>query len=354
MLPAPIPVDDSERLASLRRMLLLATPDEEAFDRVTRMAKRVFDVPIVLVSLIDETRQWFKSCIGLPVRETGRDVSFCGHAIMSDEIFMIPDATRDERFADNPLVVGPPHVIFYAGRPLKNMEGYRVGTLCLIDQRPRLLSPDELACLNDLGHWVEQVFATRDLSEAQRFMLAELDEVKRYAMLDPMLNIWNRGTEFQLLKKEVDRAFRIRGEVALLMIDVDRFKEINDTYGHPVADQLLIEFVRRIRSLLRSYDELGRYGGDEFLIVMPGITAAEAIRKSDAILHGIQTAPYSVDKETIEMSASIGLATAAYSLATPSAEALLAAADQALLLAKRNGRGRVESICCAADGSKPA
>ncbi len=116
MIPAPIPDNEPERISSLRRMLLMATPDEEIFDRIVRMAKRVFNVPVALITLIDTNRQWFKSCIGLAERQTSRDVSFCGHAIMSDDLFIVPDATKDARFSDNPLVVGEPHVIFYAGR----------------------------------------------------------------------------------------------------------------------------------------------------------------------------------------------------------------------------------------------
>jgi len=164
MLLAPTPEDEQARLASLLRMNILSTSDEEIFDRISRMAKKVLNVPIVLVSLVDAERQWFKSCIGLPVKETPRDISFCGHAIMHDKLFIIPDATKDDRFSDNPLVTEEPHVIFYAGRPLRNPEGFRVGTLCIIDHQPRELSKEDQDYLNDLGAWVEQTFLTRDLA----------------------------------------------------------------------------------------------------------------------------------------------------------------------------------------------
>jgi diguanylate cyclase (GGDEF)-like protein len=342
MKPAPIPANEDLRIESLRKMLLLATPDEAAFDRVVRMARRVFQVPIALVSLVDSDRQWFKSCYGLPVRETPRDVSFCGHAILEDELFVIPDATQDERFADNPLVVGGPRVIFYAGRPLKNLEGYRVGTLCVIDHSPRSLSEDELDALDDLGHWVEQVFITRELSESQLTILRELDEVRRNAMLDPMLNIWHRGAATELIAKEMDRIFRDRGQLAIMMIDVDNFKEINDSYGHPVADQVLIQFVRRIQASLRSYDMLGRYGGDEFVVAMPNITTVDAATKAQTILNSVQLAPVQVGRQEIKVSASIGLAATNWGDFEANADSIVELADQALLRAKRNGRGRVE------------
>jgi GAF domain-containing protein len=137
VLPAPIPDDDDDRLAALRRLLILDTPPEERFDRIVSFAAREFDVPIVLVSLVDEQRQWFKAVVGLDACETARDISFCGHAITSDEVLVVPDALTDPRFADNPLVLGEPLIRFYAGAPLTLPGGARVGTLCLISPRPR-------------------------------------------------------------------------------------------------------------------------------------------------------------------------------------------------------------------------
>ncbi len=114
-----IPQDEQARIKALRSLNVLDTPSEERFDRLTRLAKRMFDVPIALVSLVDENRQWFKSCIGLDVSETPRDISFCGHAILGSEVFIIPDTKKDERFTDNPLVLNDPHIRFYAGCPLR-------------------------------------------------------------------------------------------------------------------------------------------------------------------------------------------------------------------------------------------
>ncbi|MYM27653.1 GAF domain-containing protein [Duganella sp. CY15W] len=150
MLAAPIPSYDSERLAALRAMLILDTPPEKRFDKVVQFAAQEFDVPIALISLIDANRQWFKARVGLDVCETGRDVSFCGHAILQPDIFVIPDARADARFADNPIVTGAPYVIFYAGAPLPMPSGYVIGTLCLIDHKPRTLDTTELAIFSSL------------------------------------------------------------------------------------------------------------------------------------------------------------------------------------------------------------
>lgn len=150
MLAAPIPDNDKERLAALRELLILDTPPEERLDKVVQFAAQEFDVPVALISLIDENRQWFKARVGLDMCENRRDISFCGHAILQSDIFVIPDSRADERFADNPLVTEPPHVIFYAGAPLLMPSGYVIGTLCLIDRQPRNLDKTELAILSSL------------------------------------------------------------------------------------------------------------------------------------------------------------------------------------------------------------
>jgi GAF domain-containing protein len=147
MLPAPIPDNDEERLAALRTLLILDTPPEQRFDRIVAFIAQEFDVPIALISLLDRDRQWFKSRIGMTVCETSREISFCGHTILGTDIFMVPDAPADARFADNPLVTGEPHVRFYAGAPLIVPSGHAVGALCLIDTRTRTLDATELSIL---------------------------------------------------------------------------------------------------------------------------------------------------------------------------------------------------------------
>ncbi|WP_157271340.1 GAF domain-containing protein [Azohydromonas aeria] len=163
MTPAPIPAHDPERVAALRALLILDTPAEERFDRVVKFAADEFDCPIALVSLVDENRQWFKARVGLDACETGRDISFCGHAIMDTEILVIEDAAADVRFANNPLVTGAPFIRFYAGAPLTVPSGQRVGTLCLIDTQPRRLDERDLAILASLRDLVaEELVASGD------------------------------------------------------------------------------------------------------------------------------------------------------------------------------------------------
>ena len=147
MIKPEFPKNEADRLHALRTLNILDTLEEERFDRVTRIAKRMFNVSIAVVSLIDEDRQWFKSKQGLDVFETPRDISFCGHTINQDELFIIPDASKDERFFDNPLVIDAPKIRFYAGYPLKLRPGIKIGTLCLIDPKPNASTKKISSCL---------------------------------------------------------------------------------------------------------------------------------------------------------------------------------------------------------------
>ena len=164
--PAPIPPDELQRLAALHELGLLDTPAEERFDRLTRVTAALFDVPIALVSLIDANRQWFKSCVGTDIKESSREVSFCAYAVAEGEMLVIPDALRDDRFADNPVVSGPPYVRFYAGAPIFMADGTCAGTLCVIDGRPRDFTDEDRDRLRDLAAIVQQELLSSSYARA--------------------------------------------------------------------------------------------------------------------------------------------------------------------------------------------
>ncbi|HKS12782.1 MAG TPA: diguanylate cyclase [Pseudomonas sp.] len=161
---APPPLNEAARLCFLASLNILDTPPEESFDRITRLTRTLLGVPIALVSLVDLNRQWFKSCQGLDVAETSRDIAFCAHALHVDEALVIPDAEADPRFADNPLVTGTPHIRFYAGVPLRFADGLTVGTLCALDTGPRALTDEQLHSLRDLARIVERELMQRSLA----------------------------------------------------------------------------------------------------------------------------------------------------------------------------------------------
>ncbi|WP_416769697.1 diguanylate cyclase [Pseudomonas sp. RHF3.3-3] len=253
MLAPKKPANETARVEKLRSLNILDTPPEERFDRLTRLAKRLFDVPIALVSLVDENRQWFKSCVGLTASETPRDISFCGHAILGDQVLMIPNAESDERFHDNPLVTGAPGIRFYAGCPLTVGEGNKLGTLCLIDTKPRTLNDEERSLLCDLAQMAEQ--------ELVAVQMATMDELTLLSN--------RRGFE-ALASQGLGVCKRMGKPASLLFFDLNDFKQINDVYGHAEGDLALKNFADVLRIVFRESDVVGRLGGDEFVVLLTG------------------------------------------------------------------------------------
>lgn len=249
------PNNEESRLTSLRSLDILDTAEEERFDRLTRLAKRMFNVPIALVSLVDENRQWFKSCVGLDVRETPRNISFCGHAILGDEIFIINDASKDDRFADNPLVVEGPYIRFYAGCPLRHHDGSKMGTLCVIDSKPRSFDHDDQMALKDLAGLVEREMAAIQM-----------------ATIDDLTLISNRRGFIVLAEKFLNICRRQEIPATLIFLDLNGFKPINDQFGHAEGDKVLVSFAEHIRETLRDSDIFARLGGDEFVMLLTNTT----------------------------------------------------------------------------------
>ncbi len=245
-------------MAKLRSLGILDTPNEWRFDRLTQLTQRIFKVPISVVSLVDENRQWFKSSVGLNVSETPRAESFCGHAILGPEILIIEDTLRDERFSDNPLVLGEPHIRFYAGCPLV-LDNRRLGTLCIIDQSPRSLDQDQIETLRDLASVVE-----RELSAT---LLATKDD---------LTGLSNRRGFLALAQQSLQLCNRQGIPVCLLYLDLDRFKAINDTRGHEEGDRALITFAETIQHVCRDSDVIARLGGDEFVVLLINSTKDQA------------------------------------------------------------------------------
>jgi diguanylate cyclase (GGDEF)-like protein len=315
---APKAADELSRLTQLRSLALLDTDPEERFDRVTRLAQRLFDVPIALVSLVDEDRQWFKSRQGLEISETPREVAFCAHAILGDEIMTVDDALADPRFADNPLVLGDPKIRFYAGAPISGPGGAKLGTLCIIDREPRGLTAADAGSLRDLAEMVEREIAAAHLASG-----------------DELTGLSNRRG-FELLgSKVLEICVRLSAPATMLYIDLDEMKRINDVFGHEAGDHALREFARHLDQAFRGSDVIARLGGDEFAVLLLGsVEATRAVQRLQAALAARTRSP----EAPFDLRASIGSAT--YDPTTSeSLQELAARADAAMYAEKQLRRG---------------
>jgi PAS domain S-box-containing protein len=250
MKPAPLPADEAARQRVLDELAIVDSPDEPAFDDLAHLAAIICGTPIALISLVDGNRQWFKSRVGLAARETPRDVSFCGHAIVSDDLFEVPDAAADPRFADNPLVLGAPHVRFYAAVPLAPDGRHNVGTLCVVDHVPRRLTPEQREALSALGRQAvrlmdmrnatrREVGLRRDLfaqSDLSRSMIEHAGEAIISADLAGIIRTFNPAAERLLGHAAADMIDRTTPEIFHDPVEVAaRALELSARYGEPVA-----------------------------------------------------------------------------------------------------------------------
>ncbi len=249
-----LPANEEARLLSLKKLQILDTQPEERFDRITRTAKLFFDVDICLVSLLDSDRQWFKSNQGLDgVSQTSRELSFCAHAILNNEVMVVNDAKEDSRFANNPFVSGGPMIRFYAGAPISCPNNFALGTLCIIDSKPRKFSATEMSVLKDFAGMVEDQI-----------------RLSSEATVDKLTSVLNRRGFEMISKQMLSVSKRLKTKTQLLFFDLDGLKRINDQFGHHAGDQMLRYFGTILEDSFRESDLIARIGGDEFVVLLNG------------------------------------------------------------------------------------
>lgn len=315
----PEPAKEDARLAALDRYDILDTPPEAAFDRITRMTKQIFGVPMATVTFIDGHRQWFKSKQGLSAAETCRKDAFCNLAIQLDEPLIVADTWTDERFSGNPFVEGTPHLRFYAGAQLRGPDGAAIGTLCAMDTQPRTFDAAQIALLDDLANTV--------MSELQLRLLA---------MRDSLTGALSRRAFREEAYRAVLLAVRHGYPLSCIVFDLDHFKAVNDENGHGVGDLVLKNCVGTCQSILRQSDSLGRIGGEEFALILPHANAAAAMRVAEKMRAAIAGLAIEGAGGPIRITASFGVAE--LDRAAPEVDDLMRRADSALYAAKEAGR----------------
>lgn len=461
---APLPNDEEARLATLRKYDILDTEPDGALDAMVQLASYICQTPIAAISLVDENRQWFKAITGLDAKETPRDVAFCAHAILNCETMIVPDARKDERFFDNPLVTSAPDIRFYAGVPLTTSEGQHLGTLCVIDREPRELSKEQLDAVNILaknimshldlrlshkqarehindlqisamifdsateailvtdadnlivtvnpaftmmtgysyddvvgknpsilssrrqsaefyqamwqalnitGHWDGELWNKRKNGEefaewlsinvifnadgTKRLYVAIFSDITdkkradeliwKQANIDHLTQLPNRSLFRDRLEQEIKLSHRTRQSAALFYIDLDHFKEVNDTLGHDAGDTLLVAAAERISQCVREADTVARMGGDEFTVILSQVNDDKQVRKVAENIIQKLSQPYVINGVTLNISASIGIAICPKDGNT--SEQLLRNADKAMYAAKAAGRSRFSQFISA-------
>jgi diguanylate cyclase (GGDEF)-like protein len=314
-------VVEANRLQALEAYNVLDSESEDSFDRITRLASYALRVPIALVSLVDENRQWFKSRQGLGAEETPRDISFCTHAIQKNCPLVVTDATQDQRFRNNPLVKGDPNIRFYAGMPLCTPGGHNIGTLCVIDTMPRELSAAEIDVLSDLA----------------KLVVDEL-ELRQIATRDSLTGLHTRRSLETKAKREISRSRRYQRQLSCAILDIDHFKSINDRFGHPAGDAVLRAVAETCISAMRDADLVARLGGEEFVIMMPETSGEDALVVADRLRRLIEGSPVNYGGRLITTTSSFGVTE--LQATDPGIAAVLKRADEALYEAKGAGRNR--------------
>lgn len=312
--------DEDGRIAALRQYDVLDTAAEQPFDNITELVRTVLKVPICAVTLIDRDRQWFKSSPGLEVQQTPKSESICAHTIKTHDPMIVPDMTVDERFSDNPLVVGPPYVRSYAGAPLRSPEGYNLGALAALDTVSRKFDESQVSILKNLA-----AVAVEEL------------ELRRIANRDHLTGALTRRRFFARMKTEIERFRRFRRSSVLVLLDIDHFKSVNDSLGHPAGDKVLKAVADCCCAIVRPGDSFGRLGGEEFGLLLSETSTREGLFRAERCRSAIADLRFPAH-DSLRVSASFGVAPMDLSGCDP--ERWLECADGALYQAKRSGRNR--------------
>lgn len=340
MLAPYLPNETLDRLDPLYSLDILESPLQEKFERITRLTKNLFDVPTAFISLIDDQCLLFKSLLGTDIVELPHVTSFCDLALLQEDIFCVPETTKDERFSNNPYVIGDPHIHFYAGH-LIQLNHQKLGTISIVDHKPRHFSEDQLWLLKDMAALVDTEIQNYSISTDKGKLASDLDQARLASMVDPLTGLWNRQGMYNILKYRMDEYMANGTGFAVAILDIDNFKKINDSYGHESGDQTLKTIASILIDGCRETDAVGRWGGEEFLILINESNVNYVVEIAERIRSRIESQqvalPFALP---LDVTVTIGL-TGISPWTFPTLEDMINKADQALYHGKRNGRNQV-------------
>lgn len=321
---------EDRRLQIVHQYAILDTLAEKSYDDITFLASMICDVPMSTITIVDEDRSWYKSRLGVELCQTDRDGSFCGQAVLNPaEVLIINDARQDDRFINNQLVVSPPHIRFYAGVPLLSPDGYAIGTLCVLDKKPRSLSPERLKALEALSRMV--------VSQMELSRLTKLLEI--HCSTCSLTGIPNRAAFDSKLDSELEKAKKDSSPLSLLLIDVDYFKKFNDQFGHTSGDDALRQVAEVMSGVMRTQDFLGRFGGEEFVAILPNTDANQAIAIAERIRVSVEN--HTWFNRNITVSIGVSCSDNATNFSLIKNKEFIDIADKALYQSKEHGRNMV-------------
>lgn len=323
---------------AVRGLMPSQTEHSKELDALTALAKMVFKVPFAAVTIIDDDWLHVAASAGLPLGGCPREQSMCTQVVHSGKPFVISDLRTEAAFQDLPYVLDKPEFRSYAGAPVQMDPGITVGALCIFDTTPRDLSQEDIATLSNFGTVASGLLR---LQRSNIMLRREESVLKTAAITDPLTGFYNRSVLGSIVDGAIVQAMSAGDQLGVLYMDMDGFKGINDRYGHPFGDAVLVEAARRIRSVIRSDDIPVRLGGDEFAIFLSARTNAAAF---EAVAERLVTAfrdPFEIEGRTVSCRTSIGVVIAPHDGRTR--EELARKVDVALYEAK--GRGRDRYVC---------
>lgn len=353
MIHAP-PRFEQQKSEVLQRYRILNGTEVHFADQIAQTTALTFGVPIVVASLNERYRNWYCSVHGATPADLDALQTFCAHANLSETAFAVSDVREDTYLGRDPAVTGAPHIAFFAGAPLRDPDGKRFGTLCLIDQVPHHLSGDRLKLLQSFAGIMSQDicvrsaarYAVRDLIEAEH----DKSDLFDLAMTDPLTKALNRRAFFRMAEREVLRASRHGKPVSAIMFDIDHFKKVNDLHGHGVGDEVLVQLVNRVTDIIRDEDLLGRLGGEEFGIVLPETPRMQAGVLANRLRESVSELRFKGKDGPFAITISAGVSAPLFN--DIDIVPALERADKALYQAKQNGRNRIE-LSAADTGPEP-